>query len=107
MSAGNTELGDPQMHVRLANCMWTMSDKSATLHYAAGEAPEELSARLEEAFGASDQQLKRDQGLTLGSYFLGSFSMYLISNNHSKLIVMAINSYLCLCATHLLGKAKE
>ena len=66
INCGSRELGDPQMHVRLANCMWAVGDKNAIYHFTAGEAPEELAARLEESYGAPEQQEPRDRGLTLG-----------------------------------------
>lgn len=65
-NCGTRELGDPQLHVRLANCMWAVGDKNAIYHFAAGEAPEDLAARLEESYGAPEQQEPRDRGLALG-----------------------------------------
>lgn len=66
INCGSRELGDPQMHVRLANCMWAVGDKNAIYHFTAGEAPEELATRLEESYGSPEQQEPRDRGLTLG-----------------------------------------
>lgn len=66
MNCGSRELGDPQLHVRLANCMWAAGDKNAIYHFTAGEAPEQLAARLEESYGTPEQQEPRDRGLTLG-----------------------------------------
>lgn len=66
ISCGTRELGDPQLHLRLANCMWASGDKNAIYHYAAGEAPEQLAAKLEESYGAPEQKDLRDRALTLG-----------------------------------------
>ena len=66
INCGSRELGDPQMHLRLANCMWAAGDKNAIYHFTAGEAPEELAKRLEESYGSAEQQEPRDRGLALG-----------------------------------------
>jgi hypothetical protein len=66
INCGTRELGDPQMHVRLAKAMWAMSDKNAVYHFAAGEAPEDFATALEESYASPDQQIPRDQNLTLG-----------------------------------------
>lgn len=66
INCGSRELGDPQLHLRLANCMWASGDKNAIYHYAAGEAPEQLAAKLEESYGAPEQKDLRVRALTLG-----------------------------------------
>ena len=63
---GNREMGDPQIHVRLANCMWTAGDKHAISHYATGEAPEALATRLNESYSTPEQMELKIRGLTLG-----------------------------------------
>jgi hypothetical protein len=65
VKCGARELGDPMMHVRLANVMWAISDKNAVYHFAAGEAPGEFAARLEETYGNAENHLARDRALTL------------------------------------------
>jgi hypothetical protein len=66
INCGARELGDPQLHLLLANCMWAVGDKNAIYHFTAGEGPEELATRLEESYGAPEQQEPRDRGLCLG-----------------------------------------
>lgn len=67
INCGSRENGDPQMHVRLANCLWANGDtKSAFSHFAAGEAPEDLATRLDESYATLEQQELKIRGLTLG-----------------------------------------
>ena len=67
INCGSRENGDPQLHVRLANCLWANGDyKNAFSHFAAGEAPEDLVTRLEESYTTPDQMEAKVRGLTLG-----------------------------------------
>ena len=45
---GIRELGDPLLHLTLGKCLWDLNDKSATYHFAAGEAPEQLSQKIDD-----------------------------------------------------------
>eukprot|EP01039_Chlorochromonas_danica_P007950 gene7950-8770_t len=70
VSSGNRELGDPALHRRLADCLWDINsaDKSAAYHFAAGEAPELLLAKIQATFpgGEAAARASREQALTLG-----------------------------------------
>jgi hypothetical protein len=65
VKCGARELGDPMIHVRLASVMWAANDKNAVYHFAAGEAPEQFVAKLEETHSTPEQQVARDRSLTL------------------------------------------
>jgi hypothetical protein len=63
---GQRELGDPFLHVQLAECLWESHDKTATYHYCVGEAPEQLSAKIFETYGEEKQFQQRERAVTLG-----------------------------------------
>ncbi len=64
---GQREYGEPQMHARLASCLWDVmpGSKTAIYHFALGEDPEELNRKIDISFGAA-HITERDQALTLG-----------------------------------------
>lgn len=68
VSSGNRELGDPALHHRLAECLWGMNaaDRTAIYHFAAGEAPEQLLAKIRDSFPGPDTTTAREQAVTMG-----------------------------------------
>jgi hypothetical protein len=66
VTCGVRESGDPLFQTRLAECFWEKKDKNASYHFAAGEAPLLLNAKIQETFPDASQQLERDQAVTLG-----------------------------------------
>jgi len=62
---GQRELGDPTMHLRLANCLWEAGDKHAVYHFVLSEEPEILAQRIDQTYGSSEQLVLRDRSLTL------------------------------------------
>lgn len=62
---GQRELGDPALHLRLANSLWVTKDKNAVYHYCVSESPEELAQRIDSAYGHLDTLEQRDRSLTL------------------------------------------
>lgn len=63
---GSRELGDPLLHLQLGKCLWDNGDKSAVYHFAAGEAPEQFSQKLDDMYGSESHQVLRERNLTLG-----------------------------------------
>lgn len=63
---GTRELGDPLLHLTLAKCLWENGDKSSIYHFAAGEAPEQFSQKMDDTYGSEAQQVPRERALTLG-----------------------------------------
>jgi len=63
---GTREMGDPLLHLTLGKCLWDNNDKSAIYHFAAGEAPEAFSQKLDDMYGSEAQMVPRERALTLG-----------------------------------------
>lgn len=70
VGAGQRELGDPALHRRLAECLWDNSsaDKTSAYHFAAGEAPQQLLARIQAAYPGTgtDAMTSRARTITVG-----------------------------------------
>ncbi len=66
VTCGTRELGDPAFQTKLAVCYWDKEDKNACHHFAAGEAPLLLNSKIQEKYPNANQQLERDQAVTLG-----------------------------------------
>lgn len=66
ITCGRKELGDAQLQTRLAECLWEIKDKTASYHFAAGEAPQVFCDKIFATYPDSNQQDKRDQSLILG-----------------------------------------
>lgn len=62
---GQRELGEPSMHLRLANCLWEMKSKNAIYHYVLSEDPETLAMKIDQRYGTAKTIVERDQALTL------------------------------------------
>jgi len=62
---GQRELGDPTMHLRLANCLWDANDKHAIYHFVLSEEPEILAQRIDQSYGNTENLVQRDRSLTL------------------------------------------
>jgi hypothetical protein len=70
VSAGQRDLGDPALHRRLAECLWgnNPADKASAYHFAAGEAPQQLLARIQAAYPGTGTEAvtSRAQAVTVG-----------------------------------------
>jgi hypothetical protein len=66
IACGRKELGDAQLQTRLADCLWEVKDKTASYHFAAGEAPLQFCDKIFATYTEANQQDKRDQSLILG-----------------------------------------
>lgn len=63
-TSGTRELGDPQLHVRLGNCLWGPEEgkrdiKQSIYHFVAGEAPVAINEKICATFNSDT--VKRDQ----------------------------------------------
>jgi hypothetical protein len=65
IATGQRELGDPTIHLRLANCLWETKDKNAIYHFVLSEEPEVLAQKIDTTYGTSDQIVERDRKLTM------------------------------------------
>lgn len=66
VTCGTRESGDPSFQTKLAECYWDKNDKNASHHFAAGEAPLLLNTKIQEKYPDANQQVERDQAVTLG-----------------------------------------
>jgi hypothetical protein len=68
VSNGGTELGESELHKKLAECLWdsTSDKKNCYFHFAAGEAPLLLNEKIFSSYGGVEQQDLREKALTIG-----------------------------------------
>lgn len=62
---GQRELGDPTLHLRLANCLWEINDKNAIYHFVLSEEPEQLAQKIDSSYGTAETVVQRDRAVTL------------------------------------------